>query len=60
MPSDWQFPKSTPAAACSVGEAVAVYKDGASDWPAFADKAIELIDEERVATVFGCWTPVSL
>ena len=38
-------------------EAVAV--DPASDWPLFAEKARELLEIERVAAVFGCWTSVS-
>ncbi|MBQ3670343.1 MAG: transporter substrate-binding protein, partial [Treponema sp.] len=30
--------------------------DGASDPQVFAEKARELLQEEKVATVFGCWT----
>ena len=37
----------------------AVVIDPASDWPLFAEKARELIEKERVAAVFGCWTSVS-
>jgi urea transport system substrate-binding protein len=37
----------------------AVEEDGASDWPTFAEKATKLIDEDKVATVFGCWTSAS-
>ena len=37
----------------------AVVVDPASDWPLFAEKARELIEKERVAVVFGCWTSVS-
>lgn len=33
--------------------------DPASDWPLFAEKARELIQQEKVAAVFGCWTSVS-
>ena len=33
--------------------------DPASDWPLFAEKARELIEKEKVAAVFGCWTSVS-
>ena len=33
--------------------------DPASDWPLFAEKARELIQQEKVAVVFGCWTSVS-
>ena len=37
----------------------AVVKDGASDLQAFAQKAKQLLLEERVAVVFGCWTSAS-
>jgi urea transport system substrate-binding protein len=37
----------------------AVVVDPASDWPLFAEKARELIDKDKVAAVFGCWTSVS-
>nr|WP_290220986.1 urea ABC transporter substrate-binding protein [Trichocoleus desertorum] len=37
----------------------AVVEDGASDWPTFAEKATKLIDQDKVATVFGCWTSAS-
>ncbi|QIZ71316.1 urea ABC transporter substrate-binding protein [Oxynema aestuarii] len=37
----------------------AVVEDGASDWPTFAEKARKLIDQDRVVTVFGCWTSAS-
>jgi urea transport system substrate-binding protein len=33
--------------------------DGRSDWPTFAREAERLISEEKVATVFGCWTSAS-
>jgi urea transport system substrate-binding protein len=33
--------------------------DPKSDWPLFAEKARELIQREKVAAVFGCWTSVS-
>jgi urea transport system substrate-binding protein len=36
-----------------------VEEDGASDWPTFAEKATKLIDEDKVVTVFGCWTSAS-
>ena len=36
-----------------------VVVDPASDWPLFAEKARELISQEQVAAVFGCWTSVS-
>ena len=36
-----------------------VVVDPASDWPLFAEKARELIEVEKVAVVFGCWTSVS-
>ncbi|MGF1458434.1 MAG: urea ABC transporter substrate-binding protein [Leptolyngbyaceae cyanobacterium] len=37
----------------------AIEEDGASDWPTFAEKAEKLIDQDEVATVFGCWTSAS-
>jgi urea transport system substrate-binding protein len=37
----------------------AIVEDGASDWPTFAEKATKLIDQDKVATVFGCWTSSS-
>src|SRR5579862_5228623 len=37
----------------------AVVVDPASDWPLFAEKARELIEKDKVAVVFGCWTSVS-
>jgi urea transport system substrate-binding protein len=36
-----------------------VVVDPASNWPLFAEKARELIEKEKVASVFGCWTSVS-
>ena len=37
----------------------AVVVDPASNWPLFAEKARELIQKEKVAVVFGCWTSAS-
>ncbi|MGO4666634.1 urea ABC transporter substrate-binding protein [Bosea sp. 2RAB26] len=37
----------------------AVVVDPASNWPLFAEKARELINKDKVAAVFGCWTSVS-
>ena len=36
-----------------------VVVDPASNWPLFAEKARELISNDKVAVVFGCWTSVS-
>src|SRR5678815_4798423 len=36
-----------------------VVVDPASNWPLFAEKAQELIQKEKVAVTFGCWTSVS-
>ena len=33
----------------------AVVVDPASDWPLFAEKARQLISQDKVAAVFGCW-----
>ena len=38
---------------------VPVVVDPASNWPLFAEKARELIQKEKVAATFGCWTSVS-
>ncbi len=37
----------------------AIVEDGASDWPTFAEKAGKLIDEDKVVSIFGCWTSAS-
>lgn len=36
-----------------------VVVDPASNWPLFAEKARELIEKQKVAVTFGCWTSVS-
>jgi urea transport system substrate-binding protein len=36
-----------------------IIEDGASDWPKFAEKANKLLQNDHVATVFGCWTSAS-
>jgi urea transport system substrate-binding protein len=36
-----------------------VVVDPASNWPLFAEKARQLITQDKVAAVFGCWTSVS-
>jgi urea transport system substrate-binding protein len=33
--------------------------DGASNWPLFAEKAKQLLEQDEVAVTFGCWTSVS-
>jgi len=37
----------------------AVVVDPASDWPMFAEKARELLTQQNVDVIFGCWTSVS-
>ncbi|MGE0312530.1 MAG: urea ABC transporter substrate-binding protein [Lautropia sp.] len=37
----------------------AVVVDPASNWPLFAEKARQLITQDKVAATFGCWTSVS-
>ncbi len=37
----------------------AIVKDGESHWPTFATRAEELITEDKVCTIFGCWTSAS-
>ena len=36
-----------------------IVEDPASNWDLFAEKAKKLLVEDKVATVFGCWTSVS-
>jgi urea transport system substrate-binding protein len=36
-----------------------VVVDPASNWPLFAEKARQLLEKDKVAVVFGCWTSVS-
>ena len=36
-----------------------IIEDGASDCPTFGEKARKLIEENKVAVVFGCWTSAS-
>ncbi|GAA4338644.1 urea ABC transporter substrate-binding protein [Pigmentiphaga soli] len=36
-----------------------VVVDPASDWPLFAERARQLLTQDKVAAVFGCWTSVS-
>ncbi len=36
-----------------------VIADGKSDWPTFAREAERLISQEKVVTIFGCWTSAS-
>jgi urea transport system substrate-binding protein len=36
-----------------------VVVDPASNWPLFAEKARQLVSQDHVAVVFGCWTSVS-
>jgi urea transport system substrate-binding protein len=43
-----------------LGRKIKVIKeDGASDWPTFAEKSKKLLVNDKVATVFGCWTSAS-
>ena len=37
----------------------AVVVDPASNWPLFAEKSRQLLSQDKVAAVFGCWTSVS-
>src|SRR5689334_359835 len=36
-----------------------VVVDPASNWPLFAEKARQLLEKDKVAVTFGCWTSVS-
>src|SRR3954471_6201962 len=37
----------------------AVVVDPASNWPLFAEKTKQLLTQDKVAAIFGCWTSVS-
>jgi len=37
----------------------AIVEDGASDWPTFAEKSRKLLEKDKVAAVFGCYTSAS-
>jgi len=37
----------------------AITEDGASNWDTFREKVTKLIDQDKVAVVFGCWTSAS-
>jgi len=51
--------KLTPKAAYSGKKIVPDIQDPGSDWPTFAEKAKQLLEVDKVAVVFGCWTSVS-
>lgn len=36
-----------------------VVVDPAFNWPLFAEKTKQLLDQDKVAVIFGCWTSVS-
>ena len=36
-----------------------VVVDPASDWPLFAEKTKQLLTQDKVSVIFGCWTSVS-
>ncbi len=38
---------------------IPIKEDGASNWDTFKEKAEKLIDQDKVSTVFGCWTSAS-
>lgn len=40
-------------------QVVPVKRDGASDWPTYERMARQLVEDEKVAVVFGCWTSAS-
>jgi urea transport system substrate-binding protein len=37
----------------------AVVVDPASNWPLFAEKTKQLLGQDKVSVIFGCWTSVS-
>lgn len=36
-----------------------IVEDGASDWPTYADKARKLLEKDKVAAIFACYTSAS-
>ena len=46
-------------AGCWGGRSKPVVVDPASNWDLFAEKAKQLLLQDKVAVVFGCWTSVS-
>ena len=36
-----------------------VVVDPASDWPLYAQVGKQMLEQDKVAAVFGCWTSVS-
>jgi urea transport system substrate-binding protein len=36
-----------------------VVVDPASNWPLFAEKTKQLLGQDKVGVIFGCWTSVS-
>ena len=38
---------------------VPIVEDGASDWPTFSERAGKLLQQDKVATIFGGWTSAS-
>jgi urea transport system substrate-binding protein len=59
MPNNWRSRKSTKQVVSGGKQIEAVVEDGASNWDTFAEKARKLIDQDKVSTVFGCWTSAS-
>lgn len=52
--------KQINAAGGVLGRQIKIIKeDGASDWPTFAEKSRKLLVNDKVASVFGCWTSAS-
>lgn len=47
------------AAAGVMGKKIEPVVDGASNWLLFAEKAKQLLYQDKVAVTFGCWTSVS-
>ncbi|MHB1656736.1 MAG: urea ABC transporter substrate-binding protein [Burkholderiales bacterium] len=40
-------------------QVIPIVEDGASDWPTFTEKAKKLLERDKVAAVFGCYTSAS-
>jgi urea transport system substrate-binding protein len=59
MRNSWQLKKSMQRVECWARRLKQLLKMGNSDWPTFAEKAKKLIDQDKVVTIFGCWTSAS-
>ena len=55
----WRSRRSTPRGGVMGKKIEVIVEDGASDWPTFAEKARKLLEKDKVAAIFGCYTSAS-